>query len=258
MAAFAGRAGQLLLTMLLVGMPALGWSNAAKAQQPSAITAVPFDPVLDPLLSSKNYLALGNELPKVPIEKRMAWLRARILTGGTAFLVWPYVRDLWQVGQLNNSTDPNQDLRIVAALFMLYAYQLIVIDGAKCEDNTAPERRMSQLLEGYGPVLKHLKPQPVPVRGEVVIMAIKLEQSTAATRKDDDFLCRDGMAQIKAGLDAGAKPKEVPTPPGKTGKSMVVATPSNYVPKLLPPEKYLPVQQQMRSSIQAALVKLVE
>ena len=57
-----------------------------------------------------------------------------------------------------------------------------------------------------------------------VIDAIALEQRTAALRKDDEWLCQDGLEEMMAGIEAG-RTKQVPTPPDQIGTTVVVEPP---------------------------------
>src|SRR5262249_51358561 len=112
-------------------------------------------------------------------------------------------------------------------------------------------------LQHFVPAFSHLRAQPADLKAKVVALALKQEQVTAPLRKDDWFLCMNGMDQIQAALAAGAKPYEVPTPPGQIGKTMAIPD-VPYVPKFLPPEKYQRVQERMRSQMQELLSRLVE
>jgi hypothetical protein len=88
-------------------------------------------------------------------------------------------------------------LRIAAGMLALYTYELILIDGATCEDQTAPAHRVEQLLKIGGPALAYLKAQSHEIKAQVIDNAIALEKQTALLRKEDDLLCRDGLEQMK-------------------------------------------------------------
>ena len=106
--------------------------------------------------------------------------------------------------------------------------------------------------------MAHLKKQLGETKNKLVDLALRMEQGTAPKRKDDDSLCRDGMAQMSAALASGAKPKEVPTPQGQVGRSFEVPSLPDYVPKLLASEKYGPLQQQARASMRKRLMEIVK
>jgi hypothetical protein len=60
---------------------------------------------LDERLQSRDYLGLRQALASVPMDRRMLWLRERILNGATAFLGFPYILDLWSAGSIGGGTD---------------------------------------------------------------------------------------------------------------------------------------------------------
>jgi hypothetical protein len=72
--------------------------------------------------------------------------------------------------------------------------------------------------------LNYLKTKPEELKAKVIDTAIGYEKRTEQWRKDDDPLCRDGMAEIKAGIGAGTT-RAVSTPPGYFGKTIAVETP---------------------------------
>jgi hypothetical protein len=108
-----------------------------------------------------------------------------------------------------------------------------------------------------GPALAYLKAKPSELKVRLVDTVIAMEKRTAPLRKEDDLLCRDGMAQMKAGIEAG-KTKEVPTPLGQIGKTVVVDPPRDWSPKFVSPEKYKPLQDQARAAMKPNLLKLLQ
>ena len=113
----------------------------------------------------------------------MNWLQTRIWSGGGFFLGILYSRDLWVTGSALNVDDPAKDLRLTAGLIALYTYQLILIDGAKCEDRSAPDNRMSQLFSARAATLVFLKKQPADLKSKIVDLSIALEKKTAPLRR---------------------------------------------------------------------------
>jgi len=129
--------------------------------------------------------------------------------------------------------------------------------GTKCADQSAPGHRIDQLLADYGPVIAYLKTKPAKFKAKVIDAAIALEKRTASLRKDDDVLCRGGLEEMMAGIEAG-ETKEAPTPPGQVGKTIVVDPPPGYAPKFVAPETYKPMQEKARSEIRLDLLKMLQ
>jgi hypothetical protein len=176
--------------------------------------------------------------------------------GGGLLLPTIYARDLWAIGINLKVSDPNTDMRVSAALISFYAYQITIIDGAKCEDQSALGNRVSQLLNNRAATFAFLKQQPLDLKMKVVEVAIALERKTAPLRKDDDLICRGGMAEMKASLERGTQ-KEVPNTTGHYGKTIAVTPPPDWTPKFVPPSVYRPMQDKARASMRESLLNLV-
>lgn len=168
-----------------------------------------------------------------------------------------YARDLWVAGNNAKVDDPQKDVRVTAGLMSLYGYEQIVIDGAKCDDRTAPAHRIEQLLGSRAATLAFLKGQPADLKAKIVDIAIAFEQKTAPLRKDDDLICRDGLQQMQAGIERG-KQHEVPATPGQFGKTVAVEPPPDWSPKFVSPDVYGPMQKEARSQMRTSLLKIIE
>lgn len=249
-----------------LGLIALGMINRSLAQrtQEPSISAFASDSQLDALLTARDWNLLGQALRAAKssedFTRRRAWLLTRIQAGGGLLLDFAYASDLWSLGSALKVDDPAHDPRVTVGALWLYAYEIIAIDGAKCKDSSAPGHRFDQLIgtEPYRSVFRYLKAKPVELRERVVDTAIALEKQTAPLRKEDDLICRGGLDQIEASMKAGMPTKEMPTPPGYAGKTVGVEAPPGYVPKYLPPETYEPLQEKARSTMKAALLKIVQ
>jgi hypothetical protein len=211
---------------------------------------------LDELLWSKDYSKLGQALNSTRLDRRLDWLKDRLLGGGTVFLAPHYVNALWMAGVREGETNPNKDMRVTAGLIALYALQVMSIDGARCEDSSAPGDRAVQFLTNFRPVNDHLRKQPIETRLKVVDVALKMERSTAPKRKDDDWLCRGGLAEMAARARA-AKPVEAP-PRVKGVREFYYPPAPGWSPKFLPSEKYALRQEQIRASMREQLLNLVK
>src|SRR5262249_4756044 len=150
----------------------------------------------------------------------------------------------WGLGNAQKIDDPSRDPRVLAGMITLYTYELIAIDGAKCADRTAPDHRAEQLFQNNAPAISYMKAKPEEIKSRVVELAIALEKHTAPLRKIDDLLCRDGLEQMQAGIEAG-KTHEVEAP-GRIGRTITVEAPTGYEPRFLAPEAYTPVQERVR------------
>jgi hypothetical protein len=249
-----------ILTLCVLAGVARIEPSAAQGQQQPATAILPSDKELDALLAAKKWNEIGavSSLGQSSeaVTRMMNWLHTRIDAGGGVFLSFLYARNLWNLGSFFKLDDPDKDPRISAALITLYAYEVIVIDGAKCADTSAPSRRADQLFMYGGKALNYLKTKPEELKAKVVEIAIGYEKRTEQLRKDDDLLCRDGMEEMKAGIDAG-RMHEVPPPTGYYGKTIAVETPPGFVPRFLAQSAYGPLQVRARSEMKANLFKLL-
>jgi hypothetical protein len=249
-----------LLAVGLFSVAAL-LSPAAVAQRLPAETshALPSYADLDALLAARSWNRLGDALSQPgTIEdawKRLNWLKTRVENGAGFFVSILYARDLWAIGNLQKVDNPALDLRESAAVISLYTYELILIDGSKCEDRSAPGNHLAQLFKSRATALAFLKQQPRELKSKMVDLAIGLEQKTAPLRADDDLICRGGMDQMKAGLD---RHQQAPTPDGQIGNTVAVAPPPDWSPKLVSPDIYRPVQEKARDEMRENLLKFVE
>jgi hypothetical protein len=227
------------------------------AKSPSPLLS---DTELDALLLAKNWNGLGEALSN-PISidefvRKLNWLRTRTYNGGGFLLAAIYARDLWTVGDSLKKNDPTTDPRTTAGFILLYAYELVVIDGVKCEDKSALGNRANQLLTGQVANLAFLKQQQPDLKSKIIDLALALEQKTAPLRKDDDLICRNGLDEMRASLERGTQ-QEIPTPEGHIGKTIAVTPPVDYAPKFVASDVYHPLQDKARADMRERLLKLV-
>jgi len=247
-------AGAALLT------PALGSSFAHEGPQ-AASSTLPSDKALDAMVAARDWHGLGAALSQasdqVSLTRALDWLQAKVTAGGGFMIALMYARELWTVGEAMKLDDPGKDLRVSAGMMMLYAVELIAIDGAKCEDESAPGHRLDQISEMDAAIFKFLRTQSADMKSKVVDTALALEQRTAPLRKDDDVICRGGLAEMQAGLEHGTQ-KEVPEASGHYGKDVEVTAPPGWAPKFVPPSSYRPLQEAARAAMRENLFSLVE
>ena len=245
----------LLLTTPLIAPVELA---AAQAQQRPAASALPSNEQLDALVAAKKWNELADVLAQAEGEdfgRKLDWLKTKVDGGGGLPLVLAYTQSLWDVGRSNPNADPDKDLRVTAALMLLYSYALIAVDGVKCEDQSAPGHRFEQVLEMDAPILKFLKARPQKLKDKLIGGAIGYEKFIAPLRKDDDVLCRGGLHEIMAGLESGTTHQE-PTTTGQAGQSYSVEAPPDYAPKFLTPKEYQPLQAKARATLKSNMTVL--
>jgi hypothetical protein len=140
------------------------------------------------MLAARNWNGLSAALQSLQadsIVRVMRWLGTQIRTNGGALLLdLVYTRDLWLAGNTQKVDDPAQDMRVTAATMALYSHAIVMVDGSKCEDETAQTERITQLIRINAPIFAFLKVQPANVQSSVMDIAIALEKRTAPQRKD--------------------------------------------------------------------------
>jgi hypothetical protein len=252
---------RLFSIAVLLTTPALLPIEPATAgeQQHSATSALPSNERLDAMVAAKRWNELADVLAPAEGEdfvRKLDWLKTKVDAGGGLPLVLVYMQSLWDAGRSNPNADPDKDLRVTAALMLLYTYALIGVDGVKCEDVSAPAHRLDQVLEMDAPILKFLKARPQKLKDKLVAGVIGYEKFTAPLRKDDDVLCRGGLHEMMAGFESGTTHQE-PTTTGQAGQSYVVEAPPGYAPEFLAPKAYQPLQVKARAALKAKLTQLV-
>jgi hypothetical protein len=250
-----------LLFLVLAAHLALG--RAAYAQEPAMPPSVPLPPnaALDALVAAKNWGVLGTLMlrpgPTSEFARKISWLEARINNGGSMFFPLFYARNAWNATKDMKIDDLAKDPRVrMAGSMILYVVELIIIDGARCEDRSAPDSRLSQVLINDGPIFSYLRQLPPEWKSRAVDIAITLERTTAPLRTDDDLLCRGGLEEIRAASERGTQ-REVPARPGTYGRSIEVTPPADWSPKFVVPEVYLSKQAEVRAKIRETLLTII-
>lgn len=253
------------IATLLVGL-GVAQISTASAQQPVAPPAQqPLPPnaaELDALLGAKNYLEIGKVLKAANTANAvlldMNWESQKMTAGASAFISFAYAFDLWRLG---SSLQPPQadELKKTAVMVVLYTYELIDLDGQKCQDVSAPGNRMHQTTMSFPQIIKYGAALPDPDKNIVEQIALKLEQRTAPLRADDDFICRDGLDEIQKGLEKnGDKPlPQLPTQPGMIGKTVGIPQDPTYQAKFVPKDVWLPKQAAERASLPKLLATVL-
>jgi hypothetical protein len=150
-------------------------------------------------------------------------------------------------------------LKKTAALMLLYTYELILIDGTKCKDVSAPSYRTDQILTTFPNIVKAFAAFSDVEINDILKIAIQFEHITAPRRADDDFLCRDGLAEMQASLSKYGEQATtvVPTPPGHIGITQEIRKDPDYKPEFVSKDIWEPKQVERRASMPDTLAKLV-
>jgi hypothetical protein len=216
---------------------------------------------LDALLAQKNYTALGDVFKTnnpSEIVLNMNWQKTKMMAGAGTFVNFAYVKDLDRLSTALGDVH-GAGLKKTAAMMLLYTYELILIDGIKCKDVSAPTHRKDQILLNFPNVAKSMRTFSDTDADTIVQIALKLEGFTAPKRADDDFLCRNGLAEMTATLKKYGKDatRQVPTPPGHIGATEEVRNDPDYKPEFVGKEIWAPKQAEFRASMPDILTKLV-
>ena len=235
----------------------------AQPQPLPAVRSMPSDAELDALWAARKWDDLGGALSNpdsaATFSRGMDWLHTRLDAGGGLMLGLLYARDLWIVGKSQNVADPAKDMRMTAGMITLHTYEIILIDGSKCEDSSAPGHRLEQLLSARRGTLAYLKQQSPEWKATVVNVAIAFENKTAKLRRDDDLICRGGLEEYRVGLERGTQhERQLPSSEGYVGKTVDVRPPPDWVPNFVPPAVYQPLQEQERRDMRATLLLLID
>jgi hypothetical protein len=261
----ASQEDTLLLRIALLLALSLGanltFARFASAQQPPAgptAKPLPSDADLDTLVTTRNWSELSAVLAPTRQQdeffRKLRWLRGQVNTGGGLLLTLAYVQTLWTLSSVASDSE-RATLRQDAAWTTLYAFELVVIDGAKCEDRSSPGHHVQQLRAQLASILEFTRRQPAVVRLDIVDRAIAFEEQTAPIRDDDEMICRGGLAETIAGLERGQQtPSRLDVLPGK---NITVAPPPGWRPKFVAPDVYGPMQETARAGMRESLLKFV-
>jgi hypothetical protein len=245
---------------LAVGAAAPAWSQAPGSPTASAAPELG-DGELAALLDAHNYDAFGRAAlsPHAPAYQQhlAGWLSRRAIENGGFYTVVVASIVNWQAAASTSDPRKQPGLLVDALGFHLYAYQIAMIDGDRCEDRSAPSARLNQLLVQRAAFMEALYRLDAAARAKIVASAIALERKTAATRTFEDYLCRGGMSEFSAALQGGQQ-KDLPNRPGTVGRTVGVAPPSNWAPVVLPASQIADKQAKARDQIAKTLASSIE
>jgi hypothetical protein len=238
--------------------------TSAAAQTPAIPRDAATDDQLDPMLAGRDWKGLESILmrpaDRATTAKHLNWMNRQVRGGGNFFLAQIYAGRLWMAGQGDSG------LRQDASEMLLYALALVQVDGAVCEDRTAPERRLRQVLDWQAPVLRATRALPPARMAQLARAAQALESVTASRRMErDETLCQGGEAALLAGLSFGNATIQVMPMPGQaagkpaaTPRQVVVSPPRGWKPSFLPPQAYEAKQMAIRRDLPRMLLVAVK
>jgi hypothetical protein len=204
---------------------------------------------LDVLLRNNDETALALRLRQVSTAQDLLlntnWEQHAVYQGAGFIVSYQLMVDLWHLAEAQPDQN-NDETKENSALFFLYTLDLIMTDGPKCQDDTAPGHRADQVFFENRSVLRYLMTLPVPERMLVGTASLHIESATAALRQNDTVLCSDGLAEFKAAMAADAQ--HIPAPAGAVGKSYVYVPPG-YQPGFVAPAQWQPKQAQARANL---------
>lgn len=247
----------LLLFHLGAGQSLAAEEPAAKAPAYTAKQREFMDR-LDALLAQQDYQRLTLALAGVSggkdsgepdgalITAGLDWGRARTLEGAGISVPAIYSALLWRTADLNPDYG---HLRQTSAAMALYALLVVLADGPKCADKTAPEHHLTTLMQQYKRQFDELAKLPAQQRQTIADLAIQMEAKLAPKRQNDKYLCRYGMQEHR---DMAAKLGdkayvEVPAKPGQIGRQMELQSELDYTPQFKPREVWEPEQAAARA-----------
>jgi hypothetical protein len=247
-------------------------SLSAQAQMRATLAAhigpMPSDAsVLDGYVSRNDWTPLIKRLAATTTPSEVLldldWERSKVVNGGSFLFDIAYVNTLWRMA--NTSPAPMQDqLRQTAVAFALYGVALIGLDGPRCKDPTAPAQKLQLAKTNWAVILRYGQSLPPEQQEIVKQVALKLEWATAPVRGNDSGLCRGGLAEMQANLQAGGQPQEVPADPNRPpgvylpGKSYAVPHIVDYKPEYLAEALWKPTVDARRANLPGAFASLLK
>jgi hypothetical protein len=182
------------------------------------------------------------------------WERSKVVNGGNFLFDIAYVNTVWKVANAMPAPASDQ-MRQTAVAFALYGLALIDLDGPRCKDPTAPAQKLKLAITNWAVIMRYGQSLPAPQQEVVKQVALKLEWATAPVRMSDPILCRGGLAEMQANLQAGGKPQEVPADPNRPpgvylpGKSYAIPHIVDYKPEYLAEALWKPTVDARRAKL---------
>jgi hypothetical protein len=254
------RVALLLTAMVLAGCQ-------ATAPPPPPVPEATFDPAAaDRLVAERHWgelVALHTKLRSADdVRRSLDWSRERLMDGGTVFIGVPYAANLWRVANSAPAGSKLQELKETSSVVGLYGLAVILVDGYRCADRTSPGERASDWVRSFHEPLRHAAALPREKREKMIDAALRLEDGTAARRRDDPWLCGAGMQRMTAALEAmkqsGTPPQEVPTPFGAVGRTFELKEAPGWMPTFVDRDAVGAEEQAARRNLPSFLDSLLD
>ncbi len=177
------------------------------------------------------------------------WMRDVAFLDGSSDLVIILADTLWTIAISGGDVSDSRATKFAegSRAFTLLGYVLIIVDGARCADQTAAGARMSKVMPHRAVRFEHSESWSEQTREVMRNIAIRGEQKTANARRPDPRVCMDGVAEFfrateSEGATQSARPGE---PTGHYGTVIETKPGSSYLPE------YLPATQQAEAMAKA-------
>ncbi len=201
---------------------------------------------LDRLLAAQRYNELAARMLRpvnaAELTAAMDWGRDQSM-GGSGGVAVPLLQStlLWSVG---SSQADLAAMRETSGFVLMYAMLVAMADGTKCADVSAQGHGMETIIFQYAPRIKAVSAFPVDLKNKMMDQAVVIEARTAPLRKDDPYVCRNGLDEYAVAI----KRQE----DEKAGRPAAPA----YQPKFLPREQWEPKQAEARKHFRTVLASI--
>jgi hypothetical protein len=148
--------------------------------------------------------------------------------------------------------DEQADVLHVASLVMLSMFEAVaVIDAARCDDGTVPERVRFLVAGRYAHFRELMPTLPSDARARAKRFALDHEESLAR-RPPNAAICRSGMAAMQAALRDPDHTEEIVDDPGVVGGKRTMIRPSKpYAPEFVGDEVWSARRAEIREALLA-------
>jgi len=222
---------------------------------------------LDGYVTREDWTPLVKRLSPSPtpgdVARDLNWERSKIVNGGNILFDIAYVNTLWTTAKSLPAPVVDQ-IRQTAVAFALYQLALIDLDGPRCKDPTAPAQKLQLAMTNWAVIIRYGQSLPTEQQEVAKQSALKLEWATAPVRANDPVLCRGGLAEMQANLQAGGKPQEVPADPNRPpgtylpGKNYSVPHIVDYKPEYLAEALWKPTVDARRAKLPQTFTSLLK
>jgi hypothetical protein len=209
-----------------------------------------------------NLLMQQKDVAQVSLD--LNWERSRIFEGAGYGVSLAYMYDLWRLATFIDNrgqraeTSP-ESIKQTAVAFALYNVALLIVDGVRCADPTAPNYNLTNLLQGAQPILAYGRVLSAERQQQAVLIAQQVEQATAPLRRNDPLICDGGVDQFIQALAAGKARTSVAVPaqPGEVGAARVLPDTPTGRERFRDLEVWQPEQQKLREGLAARLGQIL-